>query len=71
MNYNLYDITKLLDKIFKVGFNTEKDILSIQLNDLTKIKDISSKEIIILIDLKQAIKDKKLIAFLHGKEMDK
>ena len=71
MNYNLYDITKLLDKIFKVGFNTEKDILSIQLNDLAKIKDISSKEIIILIDLKQAIKDKKLIAFLHGKEMDK
>ncbi len=68
MKYNFNNITKLLDKIFKAGFNTEKDILSIKLKDLSKLPDLTSTDIIILLDLKQAIKNKKIIAFLNGKE---
>ena len=68
MKYNFNNITKLLDKIFKAGFNTEKDILSIELKDLSKLPDLTSTDIIILLDLKQAIKNKKIIAFLNGKE---
>ena len=64
MNYKLSDITKLLEKIFNAGFNTDKSILNIQLEDLTKIKDITALEITIMLDLKKAIKNKQIIAFL-------
>lgn len=66
--YNFSQITKLLEKIFKAGFNDEKSILAIQLDDLDKIPDISSSDITIIIDLKKAIKAKKIIAFLNCNE---
>lgn len=66
--YNLSNITKLLEKIFNAGFTDEKGILAIQLEDLEKIPDISSIDISIIVDLKRAIKSKKLIAFLSCKE---
>lgn len=31
--YNLSQITKVLEKIFKAGFKTEKDILNIKLDE--------------------------------------
>lgn len=64
MEYNLNNISKLLDKLFNSGFDTEKLILAMSLDDLTKIPDISSLEITIILDLKKAIKNKKMIAFL-------
>ena len=66
--YTLSNITKLLEKIFNAGFIDEKGILAIQLEDLEKIPDISSTDISIIIDLKRAIKSKKLIVFLSCKE---
>lgn len=71
MKYNFSNISKLLEKIFKVGYTDEKSILSIQLDDLKKIPDMNSLEIVILIDLKKAIKNKKIIAFLSGNEEKK
>lgn len=62
--YNLNQITKTLDKLFKTGFNDEKSILAIKLDDLEKIQDVTSVEITIIIELKRAIKNKKIIAFL-------
>ena len=62
--YNLNQITKTLDKLFKAGFNDEKSILAIKLDDLEKIQDVTSVEITIIIELKRAIKNKKIIAFL-------
>ena len=64
MNYNLTNITKLLEKLFKAGFNTEKSILMISLEDLAKLNDITSLELTIILDLKKAIKTKKIIDFL-------
>lgn len=70
--YNLNHITKTLDKLFKAGFNDEKSILAIKLDDLEKIQDVTSVEITIIIELKKAIKNKRIIAFLscnqEGKE---
>jgi len=71
MEKNLNQITKLLEKIFKAGFTTEKDILNIQLDDLVKLNDITGNEIMIIIELKKAIRNKKLIAFLSGTEEKK
>lgn len=62
--YNLNQITKTLDKLFKAGFNDEKSILAIKLDDLEKIQDVTSVEITIIIELKRAIKNKRIIAFL-------
>ena len=62
--YNLNQITKTLDKLFKAGFIDEKSILAIKLDDLEKIQDVTSVEITIIIELKRAIKNKKIIAFL-------
>lgn len=69
--YNLSQITKVLEKIFKAGFKTEKDILNIKLDDLTKIQDVNGNEIIILLDLKKAIKNRQIIAFLSNSEETK
>ena len=68
MKYNLNQISKTLDKLFNAGFNTEKKILAIQIEDLQKIPEVSSIEMNIIVDLKKAIKSKKLIAFLSGQE---
>lgn len=66
--YNINDITKLLQKLFNSGFNTEKSILALELEDLQKIPDITSIDILIIINLKKAIKSKKIIAFLSCQE---
>lgn len=64
--YNLNQIMKTLEKIFSAGFNTEKKILTMKMEDLEKISNLSSNETLIIIDLKKAIKNKTLIAFLSG-----
>lgn len=64
--YNFNQVTKLLEKIFKAGFIDDKSIIAIQLDDLEKIPDISSNDITILLELKKAIKTKKVIAFLSN-----
>lgn len=69
--YNLSQITKVLEKIFKAGFKNEKDILNIKLDDLTRIQDVNGNEIIILLDLKKAIKNRQIIAFLSNSDETK
>ena len=63
-NYSFNQISKTLEKIFKAGYLTEKSIIGIQLDDLEKIPDITALEISIIIGLKRAIKNKKIIDFL-------
>lgn len=66
IKYNLNLITKTLEKLFKAGFNTDKKILAMQMSDLKKIPTLSSNEIMIIIEFKEAIKNKDIIAFLSG-----
>lgn len=63
---NLNQITKTLDKLFSAGFNTEKKILAMQLEDLEKINNLTSSEMMIIIEFKRSIKNKQIIAFLSG-----
>ena len=64
--YNFNQISKALEKIFNAGFNTEKKILTMKMEDLERIPNLLSNEILIIIDLKKAIKNKALIAFFSG-----
>ena len=70
--YNLSQITKTLEKLFEVGFNTDKKILALKLEDLTKISNLQNNETMIIIEFKNAVKNKKIIEFLSGyKEKEK
>ena len=64
--YNLNQITKTLEKLFGAGFNTEKKIQAMQLEDLEKLNNLTSSEMMIIIDFKRGIKNKQIIAFLSG-----
>ncbi len=66
--YNLMQMTKALEKLFNAGYKDEKSILSLQLEDLEKLQDISVVELSIIINLKKAIKSKQIIKFLSGDE---
>ena len=55
----------------KVIIEKTKDILNIKLDDLTRIQDINGNEIIILLDLKKAIKNRQIIAFLSNSDETK
>lgn len=63
---NFNQITKTLDKLFSAGFNTEKKILAMELEDLEKLDNLTSSEMMIIIDFKRSIKNKQIIAFLSG-----
>lgn len=64
--YNLNQITKTLEKLFGAGFNTDKKIQAMQLEDLEKLNNLTSSDMMIIIDFKRAIKNKQIIAFLSG-----
>lgn len=68
--YNINQISKTLEKLFQVDFKTEKSILNIKLEDLQKIRDLTTIDMNIIIDFKKAIKDRKTVAFLSGELED-
>lgn len=64
--YNYSQITKTLEKLFEAGFNTDKKILALKLEDLMKIPNLQNNETMIIIEFKNAVKNKKIIEFLSG-----
>lgn len=66
IKYNFNQITKTLEKMFDAGFNTERKILNMKLDDLIKIPNLQSSETLILIEIKNAIKNRNLLSFLSG-----
>lgn len=64
--YNISQISKTLEKLFDAGFNTDKKILTMKMEDLEKLANLSSTDMLIIIEFKRAIKNKDIIAFLSG-----
>ena len=64
--YTFNQITKTLEKMFEAGFDTDRKILAMQMDDLKKLSSLSSIEIMIIIEFKEAVKKKQVIAFLSG-----
>jgi hypothetical protein len=62
-NYRIKEITNVLVKLFDAGYNTEKKIMLMKMEDLTKVKNLKSDEALLIIELQKAIKNKDLIAF--------
>lgn len=70
VKYNLSQITKTLEKLFHANFNTDKKILAMRMSDLKKIPNLTSQEVMIIIEFREAIKSKRIIEFLSGTKGD-
>lgn len=59
---------KVLNKIFDAGFNNEKEIIAMTMDDILAIQGISIADITLINDLQKSIKSNKVISFLNSKE---
>ena len=68
IKYNVITIAKTLDKLFGIGFNNDKSILAMTMEDLQKLPELTPADMNIIIELKKAVKTKQIIRFLSGCE---
>ncbi|MCL2860112.1 MAG: hypothetical protein FWF46_06075 [Oscillospiraceae bacterium] len=68
--YTINQIIKTTDKLFGAGFNTDKLILNMKVEDVLKIPKITTNEMQVIGNLQRAIKSKNFIAFLKGEEIE-
>lgn len=61
-------IIRSLSKLIEAGFDSEKAILTMTMDDILSLPGISVAEIGLLNELQKAVKAGKTIAFLAGKE---
>lgn len=61
-------VIRSLSKLIEAGFDSEKAILTMTMDDILSLPGISVAEIGLLNELQKAIKAGKTIAFLAGKE---
>ena len=67
--YNITQIQKMVDRLAKIGINTEKAILNMEFEDLEKMPSYTKTDIKTLITLRKAIrKNKKAIVLFLGEE---
>lgn len=59
---------KTIEKLFNAGFNTDKKIMCLKLEDLNKIANLQANETSTIIEFKNAVKSKQIINFLSGGE---
>ena len=59
---------KTIEKLFNAGFNTDKKIMCLKLEDLNKIANLQANETATIIEFKNAVKSKQIINFLSGGE---
>lgn len=59
---------KTIEKLFNAGFNTDKKIMCLKLEDLNKIANLQANETTTIIEFKNAVKSKQIINFLSGGE---
>ena len=69
--YTLNQILRTLEKIFTKNIRTTKQIKNIKWDDLDKIdKTLTPIEKSLIMDLKNAVANKRIIEFLAGKEIE-
>lgn len=61
-------VIRSLSKLIEAGFDSEKAILTMTMDDILSLPGISVAEIGLLNELHKAVKAGKTIAFLAGKE---
>lgn len=62
-------VIRTLSKLFDEGFATEKDVLSMTVDDMLLLPGITVAEITIINELQKAVKSNKVITYLGGEEI--
>lgn len=57
---------KSIEKLIEAGFNNEKSILDMTMDDILALPNISVAEIGIINEIRKAVKANKIITFLGG-----
>ena len=65
---NYSNKAKTLEKLIISGFDDEEKIKNMKLDDVFDIKDIAPIDIQNIRELREAIRNKKIIAFFSGKK---
>lgn len=59
---------KVLDKLIREGYNTDKKIIELKVEDLIQHTNFNRTELTIAIGIKNALANKKIITFLCNNE---
>lgn len=62
-------VIRTLSKLFDEGFATEKDVLSMTVDDMLLLPGITVAEITIINELQKAVKSNKVITYLGVEEI--
>ena len=62
--------TRVMNKLFEHGINTEKDLQSLSLEKILEIKGITIPEMTIITELQKETKAGKLFSYLGGTEYE-
>lgn len=62
-------VIRTLSKLFDEGFATEKDVLSMTVDDMLLLPGITVAEITIINEFQKAVKSNKVITYLGGEEI--
>ena len=57
---------RVMTKLFEKGYDTEKKVMNISLEDMKTIECYSAQEVATIIALKEAVKANKVISYLSG-----
>lgn len=60
---------RVLNKITDLGYDTDKKILNIKIEDLVLNNDISKSDLTIVVGIKKALLNKSLVTFLCATEV--
>ena len=58
--------TRVMNKLFENGINTEKELQNLTLKNIVSIKGITVAEMNIISDLQESVKSGKLFSYLGG-----
>lgn len=61
---------KLLSKIIEAGYSDEQAISAMSTVEMIEIPNVTVTEIAIICELQKSIKDRRIIAWLSGKQME-
>ncbi len=61
---------KVLDKLIREGYNTEKKLIDLKVEDLIQHTNFNRTELTIAIGIKNALVNKKIITFLCNNEIN-
>lgn len=71
MNNASIERQKIFKKLILLGYNTDKKIQDMKIEDLILVHKLNRKELELSLSLKQALNEKRLVSFLCDSDLEK